>query len=357
MMRDLEKRNRKIIDAVIEKAETVCPGALALIGVYGSFLTGDIHEQSDLDLLILINDDRGWQLGCTFIQDDLQVGHDLYCTTWESLEEDAKYPHPNIAKLLDAQIVYCPDEANLMRLEELRARVKKRLSQPLTKEDLAAAENMLNEAKRYYAEAMLADELAQVRLQAGGVLYCIENAIAMRNKAVFHRGVKRAYEELDALTVKPEHLCERIEAVASADTVDALKAVLTKLLRETEDMFQRDRAAFYPQKQPVTADAVTGTYEEMFSNWRNKMQLAAKENNRHLAFMSLASTQAMLEDIGAQTDIAEYTAFSGYDPADLVKTAAAYDTMLEAYLQEYRKAGIKVNHYADIDMFVKAYLE
>lgn len=70
-MKYLEERNRKIVDAIINKAEIVCPGALALIGIYGSFMTGEYNEKSDLDLLILINDDRGWQLGCGFIQDDL----------------------------------------------------------------------------------------------------------------------------------------------------------------------------------------------------------------------------------------------------------------------------------------------
>jgi Uncharacterized conserved protein len=69
-MNSLEIRNRKIIDAVIRKEQAVCPGAIALIGIYGSFQTGDIHPLSDLDLLILINDDRGWQLGKAFIQED-----------------------------------------------------------------------------------------------------------------------------------------------------------------------------------------------------------------------------------------------------------------------------------------------
>lgn len=59
-----------------------------MIGVYGSFMTGEIHAKSDLDLLILINDDSGWQLGCAFIQDYLQVGHDIYCTKWECLQND-----------------------------------------------------------------------------------------------------------------------------------------------------------------------------------------------------------------------------------------------------------------------------
>ena len=55
-------RNQKIINAVLEKERSLCPGAVALIGVYGSFQTGDVHPLSDLDLLILINDDRGWAL-------------------------------------------------------------------------------------------------------------------------------------------------------------------------------------------------------------------------------------------------------------------------------------------------------
>ena len=62
-MSSTDSRNRKIIDAVIRKEQAVCPGSAALIGIYGSFRTGDDHPLSDLDLLILINDNRGWQLG------------------------------------------------------------------------------------------------------------------------------------------------------------------------------------------------------------------------------------------------------------------------------------------------------
>ena len=38
-------------------------------------MTGDIHPKSDLDLLILINDDGGWQLGSTFILEDEMFGN------------------------------------------------------------------------------------------------------------------------------------------------------------------------------------------------------------------------------------------------------------------------------------------
>ena len=50
-----ENRNNRIIKAILEKEKTLCPGAAALIGISGSFQTGDIHPLSDLDLLILIS--------------------------------------------------------------------------------------------------------------------------------------------------------------------------------------------------------------------------------------------------------------------------------------------------------------
>ena len=66
-MNKLEVRNQKIIDAVLEKEKMLCPGAIALIGIYGSFQTGDVHPLSDLDLLILINDERHISVFCLSI--------------------------------------------------------------------------------------------------------------------------------------------------------------------------------------------------------------------------------------------------------------------------------------------------
>ncbi|WP_292589719.1 MULTISPECIES: nucleotidyltransferase domain-containing protein [unclassified Mesotoga] len=45
-------KNERIIKAVIEKSKRVSPDSVALVGIYGSFATGDIHDKSDLDLFI-----------------------------------------------------------------------------------------------------------------------------------------------------------------------------------------------------------------------------------------------------------------------------------------------------------------
>lgn len=356
-MMDLRERNRKIIEAVIRKAETVCPGSLALIGIYGSFMTGDVHEKSDLDLLIVINDDRGWQLGCSFLQDDLQVGHDIYCTTWKDLQHDAAYEHPNISKLMDAEIVYCADVKYKEQLQKLQNEARDRLSAPFSAEDYAKAENQLKEAEHHYTLAMISEHRSDVLAGAGGAIYYIENAIAMLNKQYFHYGVKRTYEELNAMQNRPENLCSRIEEVISADSVGAVQKHLTVLMKETTAVFHSVQETFAAQNKTAAGDALTGTYEEMFSNFRNKMYMAAETGNRHLAFMSLVSSNAMFSEIESEAEIDRYDVWEGYDPQDLHKTAKAYDDVLNEYQKEYKKTGIQVKHYPDIEAFAEAYFE
>lgn len=353
----LVERNQKMIDAVIEKANAVCPGALALIGIYGSFMTGDVHAKSDLDLLILINDDSGWQLGCGFIQDDLQIGHDIYCTTWKDLERDAGYEHPNISKLMDAKIVYCADEKYRERLDVLRQRAKEILSAPFSEEDYAKAEEQLKEAEQCYARAMLSESRSEVQSWVGGVIYYVENAVAMLNKRYFHYGVKRAYEELNAMPIRPEKLCSMIDDIVSAASAASVKEHLTALMKEIIAVFGKVQENISQPKQPVSEDTISGTYEEMYSNWRNKMYIAAETGDRHLAFMSMVSFNEMFSEIGSQTAIDRYDALEGYDPQDLQRTAKAFDDILEKYLKEYRAAGMQEKRYSDIDSFVLDYKE
>ena len=356
-MSSMDSRNRKIIDAVIRKEQAVCPGAIALIGIYGSFMTGDVHPLSDLDLLILINDDRGWKLGKAFIQEDLEVGHDIYCTGWESLRQDAEYAHPHISRLMDSQIVYCADDKAREELEALREQVRKKLAEPFGEADYRKAEKELKEARCCYADAMIAEELNEVRRSAGGTVYFAENAIALLNKTYFRKGVIRRYEEMDAMERKPDNLCGMIENVMAAATVNDLKEQLTLLMKGLDSCFRRTLQQLPREKKPACGETLSGTYEEMFSNWHGKMVQAAEKGDRHLAFMSLESLNEMMNDISGEVNIGTYDVLSAYDPGDLRKTADGFDRILRLYQQEYEKAGLHPARYADVEEFVSVYLE
>ena len=156
---------------------------------------------------------------------------------------------------------------------------------------------------------------------------------------------------------KPGNLCEMIENVLAATTVKNLKEQLTLLMKRLASCFLQAKRELLQEKKPAGTDTLSGTYEEMFSNWHGKMVRAAESGDRHLAFMSLESLNEMLNDIAGEVDIGTYDVLSAYEPGDLRKTADGFDRILQQYLSEYKKAGLRPARYADVDEFVSAYLK
>lgn len=353
---NLQERNKKIINAVIRKAEACCPDSLAAIGIYGSFVREDYNEQSDLDLLILINDDRGWQLAAGFIQDDIKVGHDIYCTSWESLEEEATYVNPNISKLLDSEMVYFADTKYAERLNKLRNEVREIMASPFTLEDYKKAEKFLKESKIFYANAMLAETEADTNRWAGNMIYALQNALMLLNKDYFKKGMKNCCDELDTLKYKPDHVGQLFKNVVEAGP-ENITIQMSILLSECEMVFEQVKMNLMDAKQKPGPDNITGTYEEFYSNWRSKMYHAAKEGNTYLSFMSLTNAMEMFKEIEGEIDIKPFELLEGFDSNDLQKNADHYEQFLTHYLDEYHKAGMEGKHFKNVDEFVEEYLK
>lgn len=351
---DLEDRgpvltdaHHKIIDAVIRKANALCPDSLAMISVCGSAATGDVHPKSDLDLMILINDDRGRVLAEGFLLDDAGIGYDLYCTTWEMLEGLAGCPHAYLAKLFDAKPVYVADPTAPERIGALRERAYEILMSPLRFEKASAA---YDRARASLADGFLAETLDGVRMAAAGTIRDVLCALMLSRGAYFRRGVKRTFEEIRALRLPfdPE---EDVLRAIRAGTPDGIRNALVSLMKKAEAAIRCPR-----EREEPTPENLSGTYEEMFSNWHGKMEEAVGRGDAYSSFMSLASLEDMIREIGESVRIEERAFLDRFDPDDLRNNLAVYDAAIADYLREYREIGMAPQRYENADAFARAYL-
>ena len=344
----MREAHQKIIDAVLRKAETVCPGCLDILGIYGSAATGDLHKGSDLDLLIVLNDEEKRPvMSEAFILEDEDVGYDIYCTSWDMLKDDAECGHANLGKLMDSEIVFLKDEAVRERLEDLRKKAACILASDAR---FDKAEEALQRSFMPYAMAMTAETIGRKRLFSGYMISMCLDAVMFYNGRYFRLGTKRVFEELQGLEL-PENFREHIMDIVSAEDPDALDRALTGLLRSVTGFFRRE-----VKKEAPAAEKLTGTYEEMYSNWRGKMYEAAEREDRYSSFMNMGSFGFMLEEIAGECDIPDYDIMGSYDPDDLKANAEAFDGILDRYLLEYRKAGAEPHKYPDADAFADEYL-
>ncbi len=339
----MKEIHQKIIDAVIRKAESVCPESLALIGVYGSVATGDTHEKSDLDLLILINAPRGRQLADAFILDDVEIGYDVYCTDWDMLERDAACDHAHLSKLLDSQLIYVKDPSAVDRLEELRSRARNLLA---SEERFQKSKAALDSAKRNFSECFLTDSMSQIRTKAGETILALQDAIMLFHGRYFQRGVKRTFEELNALALPFDMEALTLEIIC-AETPADIRTRLTELLKTVQAIL-----VLSDRKAAPSPDNLAGTYEEMFSNWRNKMWESENRQDLYSSFINMVCCQLMLDNMAGAVDIHATDMMQGFTPRDLHQNAAAFDYALRRYLDEYRKIGIQPRRFANIDAYL-----
>ena len=140
-------------------------------------------------------------------------------------------------------------------------------------------------------------------------------------------------------------------AVIQGETLQDLCKALGAWMRAVSGALKQNTV---PKMLPCK-DNLSGTYEEMFSNWRNKMWEAADREDPFSSFMNLASLAFMLEDIANDVAIQEADVMQDYSSQDLCHNAQIFDDALEKYLAEYARAGIEPRHFADTEAFLKAY--
>jgi len=339
--------NRKIIDAVIARSQKVCPDSVALIGVYGSAATGDLHPKSDLDLLILITDDDGRKLADGFILEDVGIGYDIYCTNMDMLRNDAQCHHAKLAKLMDSEIVYVKDQGVCDELMRLREQASAFLR---SEERFERVDKLLSEAKAAFAEGCLQDGIGRVRMCAAEVIITLTDAVMLYHGQYFRRGTKRTFEELAPLGLDPVFE-ENIRKLAAGEDVSELRELMKALI-----LYVQDHTAHKNEAAEPTAGDLRGTYEEMFSNWRNKTDEAAAACDCFSSFMNLCSLQYMIGEIAGSVRIPPADLMAEYDPRCLQNNSELFDRFLSDYEKEYEKVGLAVRRFADVDRFVADYL-
>ena len=240
----MNEMNRTMIDAIIKKAEALCPDSLALIGAYGSVITGDEYEKSDLDLMILINDENGQVLADGFIIDDVDIGYDIYCTSWDMLENDVQCNHTHLSKLFDSMIVYCKDKGALKKLDEIRRKAGELLASDKRYEK---ADQAYSNAKKMLAEVCLARSLSKARSCAGAAVELYSN---WKNKMTEAAGRDDVYSSFMNL-LSLQRMFKEIAEYIAVDGFEIMDKFSPENLEENVEVFDQAMNKYLAEYEKV----------------------------------------------------------------------------------------------------------
>lgn len=350
----LFEKNEKIINMVIERAKRDFPEDIAIIGLSGSFSTGDFHEKSDLDLIIINNTPQGWKISLAFILDD--VGYDIYCTPWDTrIEANANLEIPTVSCLTHMKVLYCAKPEYMERLKAYQTKALDELAKPIGAVSLARAQKYITKAKQYYAEACLSNAIGAVKYAAGRLAYEIINAINCLNNSCFQHGLKRYLGELSPLTYVPENFEETYMAIVDAKSVEETRDAAFQLLKGIVSLYDQMDAELVQHPVP-TYDNLTGTYEELWCNLRNKIINSTQTKDKSYAFLAAVSAQIYLDEMTADRGTKKFDVMKEFSSDALDAFRESFLTMMDQYLDEYKKVGKEVVRYDSFEELYEAYM-
>lgn len=350
----LFEKNEKLIHMVIERAKRDFPEDIAIIGLTGSFATGDFHAKSDLDLIIINNTDRGWQISSCFILGD--VGYDIYCTPWNTrIEAKANLESPRVSNLTNMKVIYSASPEDLARLQAYQQKALDEMAKPIGKEALARAQKNTDLAKQYYADAMLTDEIGAVRYAAGNVVSEIMVALQKLNNSCFKYGLKRHLQEVSALRYVPKNFEQNYMSLIDAESVDGIRSAAFQLLQETNTLYRQMHTEFVEPPVP-TYDSLKGSYEELWCNLRNKVIASTQAKDKSYAFLTALSAQDFLDEMTKYKGTKKFNVMREFSADALDAFRDNFMRMMDEYLEEYKKVGLTVARYDSFDELYNAYM-
>lgn len=353
-------RNKKIIEIIMKQIREKCPDSIDMIAIGGSFCNGDIYEKSDLDLVIIFRDDKAKCLDKCFILDD--VAMDVYTHDWREFEQLAEYPHPYVTKLIDLDIIYVHDKDVLKRYKDLQLGLNANMSNDnLVLKNIEAHFNKAN----YELDKLNQNEndLGLAYRSLAHIIKETEFIIYMANKSYVKRGTKRVPEEICNMKNLPEGFIEIYSDITNCKSVEEIKEKANKLVSCITTFVSEKGIKYTPtieekkesERKELMPNNLLGTYEEIYSNWKNKMMHAVTINSRYLSFVTMNSCQEFYDEMASMFNIPQIELMVNYNPDNLGSNVNFFNSCMEQWLSLYRTHGVEVNYYANLSELESLY--
>ena len=339
MTNDFQERNKKIIEEVIKKIERTCPNAVDMVAIDGSFASGDYHEKSDLDFLIIKNSDEADKISTSFILDD--IGYDIYTHSWDDLKKISRYENPYVAKLKQLDIIYTRNNGVNEKYKELQAD----LNDNMNNEELIKKNISKNFSKILdnYNDILNCENISNAYKILGSFMYNLENVLYLLNGKYVEHGTKNIPVEIAKMNNVPRDV---VNIYLKLPECSSINEIIDKMfeIEKSLETFLKDKGIKVDfneeekekkEKKELKSEDLTGSFEELYSNYYNKLKKASDDNNRYLSFRTMIDAQGFYDEYSDNFDIEPIDLIGKYNPNNLEENHKSFVSSLQIWKNLY----------------------
>ena len=331
-----------IAQLLIEKIKKDYDGDVSLLHVHGSYVYNDTHELSDLDLYIVPKTQRGFNLGCTFILNN--IGWDFWALPWERLEKIANHEWKVESLITEGRVLYYHSKEDLERFNKL----KERAYDNSGKADKAKI--ILQKLYEEYFNIAACDDLNAVRKAVIGSLYHLSSLLALLNGTPVKRGRKYLKGEIIAMTKIPDNFEKLYDDLFTQNNTGMLKSSLYTLIFNTQKLFSDNTKGTF-SKETFAAN-FTGFYEEMIQSY-NKIYRACDTGDIYTPLFAAAEITTEIDALFKKSNYSNALPdiVAAYDPLNLDKIKKCAKAHQNEFVKTLEDNNVKIRAFETIEDF------
>jgi len=326
-----------MLDTFVETIRKNYSDSIGLVIVYGSYVTQTMNPKSDVDVVFICKNDRGYEMSRQFVFEG--VGYDFFGMSMERFHKIIDEFQPLVSIIAEGKMIYADSSEKERHFIQQQ---KKILSLEQTTSPLefsTGIEAVLKELKSKAFDHQFSDNIKKLHIQ-GQILYLIGHLLGLINRRHFKFGTKKWVEEITDMPLKPKAIRYYLELLtrSKVDSQEIMKLV------ETLSGFWRDIVLTIPAEFDV--HSLNGFYEEALSTW-NKLDHATEQGDLMTAFLAATSLENELLQFRGQ-DAPLTPLFEQYDAsADALKRNG--EASKQEMLDHIRLNQIEIKEYASLE--------
>lgn len=345
---ELFDRNNKIINEVLDKIERTCPNSVDMVAIGGSFASGDYHEKSDLDIVVIRNNDDAIKIHKCFIMDG--IGYDIYSYSWEDFKKMTRYETPYVTKLKQLDIIYTRNNEVIEKYKSYQADLNDNMNNELLIRNNVS--KLFSKIIKDYGDLLSGNTSKKIYKSLGSFVENTENIVYLINRKYLEHGVKMIPIEIIKMKDLPKNFIKEYQRLFDCnyetEIIDNVSKIYSSLeqyiidhgieIKMRTEFNKREK-----EKPEISSPDLDGSFEELYSNYYNKLKCAYENNDKFLSFRSLVDAQNFYDYFFDKYNVSEIDIISKYNPNDLKQNFDVFVNSLKIWKSLYDKNNKKID--------------
>lgn len=278
----MKTQNERYLDEILKLIETDYSSDIDLLVLYGSYVNGNTHAKSDVDMFYVPKSNRSQELCKTYLIQD--VGYDLFPISWERLENIARLKEFLIPLLVKGKVLYAQSPKDESRFIQLQNQALTYLNDPLHRTKVA--KHRIDEATQRLGKMLLLSDPAMILQESiCRIEECID-AVLLSRGIVHLSGIRNFSHDIAQVHDFPTGLTDVFDALPHQKDPSICLSLVLEGMKIASSFISNEPLA---SKTPKV-DELTAFYQEAISTY-HKVLAAYDEDDSRWAYLAAAHLQ------------------------------------------------------------------